>query len=194
MVLVVPATSPYKSVDDLVAAARKTPLRFGAGNSSTRVGSEMFGQMTGIALQHIPYKSNPQALTDLIGGQFDFMMPDTATAMPLVNGGRLRALAYAGSSRAAALPDLPTLSEAGVKGFELYYWVAAYAPKGTPPEVVNRLNQALVRGVNHEAVTAVYSKAMLEIFTTSPQGLADFQRSETDKWGRVIKAAGIEPE
>lgn len=194
MVLVVPASSPFQTLDDIIAAGRKRALSYGAGNSSSRVGSEMFSQMTGTQLLYVPYKSNPQALTDLIGGQFDFMLADTATANALVRSGKLKALAFAGGKRASALPNVPTFIESGVQGFELYYWVAAYAPKGTPREVVARLNDALVRSVKNDAVTAVYNNASLEVFTTTPDGLAEFQRTEAEKWGRVIKAAGIEPE
>ena len=194
MVLVVPAASAYHTVEDLLAAGRQRELNYGAGNSSSRVGSEMLGQMTGTKVRYAPYKSNPQALTDLLGGQFDFMLSDTPTAAPMVKAGKLRALAYAGATRAATLPNVPTLQEAGVKGYELYYWIGVYAPHGTPRDVVERLNQALVAEVRSASVTAVYEATAVEAFTTTPGGLADFQRSETEKWGRVIRTAGIEPE
>ena len=194
MVLVLPGTSPIKSVAEFIAAARAKPLTFGAGNSSSRVAAEMFSQMTNTKSVYVPYKGNPQAVTDLVGGQLDFMFADTATALPLVQAGRLKALAYAGEKRSSALPNLPTLDESGVKGYALYYWVAVYAPKGTPPELVKRLNEVFIKGVNSSVMGSVYSQALLDVFTTTPEGLAQFQRSETDKWGRVIKAAGIEPE
>ena len=194
MVLVVPASSPYRSVADVIAAGKKKPLSYGAGNSSSRVGSEMFSQLSGAQVLYVPYKSNPQAVTDLVGGQFDFMMADTATASPLVKGGKLRALAYAGEKRSPALPEIPTLIEAGVKDYRLYYWVAVYAPHGTPKDIIAKLNKAFVKGVKSDAITSVYNNATLDAFTTTPQGLAEFQRSETETWGRVIKAAGIQPE
>jgi tripartite-type tricarboxylate transporter receptor subunit TctC len=133
-------------------------------------------------------------VTDLVGGQMDFMFADSATALPLVNSGKLKALAYAGDKRTSALPDLPTLDELGVKGYALFYWVAAYAPKGTPPEIVRKLNEVLVKSVQTPAMKAVYAQAVLDVFTTTPDELARFQRAETEKWGRVIKAAGITPE
>jgi len=194
MVLVLPGNSPIKSVGDFITAAKNKPLTFGAGNSSSRVAAEMFSQMTGTKTLYVPYKGNPQAVTDLVGGQLDFMFADTATALPLVQAGRLKAIAYAGDKRSAAVPSLPTLDEAGVKGYELYYWVAVYAPKGTPPELVKRLNDILVTGVHSSVMTTIYTQAVLDIFTTTPDGLAQFQRAETEKWGRVIKAAGIEAE
>lgn len=194
MVLVVPASSPYRSAADVIAAGKKKPLSYGAGNSSSRVGSEMFSQLSGAQVLYVPYKSNPQAVTDLVGGQFDFMLADTATASPLVKAGKLRALAYAGEKRSPALPEVPTLIEAGVKDYKLYYWVAVYAPHGTPKDIIAKLNKAFVEGVKNDAITSVYNNATLEAFTTTPQGLAEFQRSETETWGRVIKAAGIQPE
>ncbi len=194
MVLTLPATSPIKSVAEFIAAARSKPLTFGAGNSSSRVAAEMFSQMTGAKTLYVPYKSNPQAVTDLVGGQLDFMFADTATALPLVQSGRLKAIAYAGDKRSPALPHLPTLDEAGVKGYEVYYWVAVYAPKGAPADLVKRLNEVLVKGVSSDVMRAVYKQAVLDTFTTTPEGLALFQRSETEKWGQVIRAAGIDPE
>jgi tripartite-type tricarboxylate transporter receptor subunit TctC len=194
MVLVVPATSPIKSLSEFIAAAKGRSLSFGAGNSSSRVAAEMFSQMTGTKTLYVPYKSNPQSVTDLVGGQLDFMFADSATALPLVQAGKLKALAYAGDKRSPALPGVPTLGEAGVKGYELYYWVAVYGPRGLPPDLVQRLNEVFVKGVHTDVISAVYAHAVLEPFTTSPEGLAQFQRSETEKWGRVIKAAGIEAE
>jgi tripartite-type tricarboxylate transporter receptor subunit TctC len=194
MVLTVPASSAIDSVSKFIASARANPFNVGAGNSSSRVALEMFKQMTGTKLVYVPYKSNPQAVTDLVGGQIDAMFADTATALPLVNGGKLRALAYAAHERSWALPSLPTLDESGVKGFALYYWVAVYAPRATPPEIVNRLNEAFSRSARSEIVKPTYAQAVLDVFTTSPGGLAEFQRAETEKWGRVIKDAGIEPE
>jgi tripartite-type tricarboxylate transporter receptor subunit TctC len=194
MVLALPGTSPIKSVPEFIVAAKSKSLTFGAGNSSSRVAAEMFSQMTGIKTIYVPYKSNPQAVTDLVGGQLDFMFADTATALPLVQSGRLKAIAYAGDKRSSALPALPTIDESGVKGYELVYWVAVYAPKGTPPDIIRRLNEVLVKGVNSEVMTTVYAHAVLDIYTTTPEGLAQFQKAETEKWGKVIKAAGIEPE
>jgi tripartite-type tricarboxylate transporter receptor subunit TctC len=194
MVLAVPANSPARSVADFIAYSRKKPFNFGAGNSSSRVAGELFKQMTGADLTFVPYKSNPQAVTDLVGGQLDVMFADTATTLPLIQSGRLKALGYTGMQRTAVLPSVPTLDEAGVKGYELSYWVAVYAPRGTPPEIVRRLNAAFNKAVRSEGVGTVYAQAILDVYTTTPEGLAEFQRSETEKWGRIIKGAGIEPE
>lgn len=194
MVLALPSTSPIKTLPELIAASKKRPQNFGAGNSSSRVAGELFKQMTGAALTYVPYKSNPQAVTDLVGGQIDLMFADTATALGLVNSGKLKALAYTGAQRSPELPSIPTIDESGVKGYELTYWVAAYAPHGTPPELVRRLNDAIVKGLKTPTMENIFKQIVLDPFPTTVEGLAQFQRAETEKWGRVIKGAGIEPE
>lgn len=191
--LAVPADSPYDSLADVVEAGKTKLLSFGAGNSSSQVAGEMFRQMTGSDMLYVPYKSNPQAVTDLVGGQFDVMFADPASSFALIQSGKIKALAYAGESRLPALPDVPTFKEEGFPDYELYYWVAVYAPKGTPQDIITRLNEVILAAVPTDPVQNVYKNAMLESFTTTPQGLAEFQQSETEKWGRVIKAAGIEP-
>src|SRR6476619_1509053 len=118
-VLVVRSDSPYKSVADLLAKAKKEPgkLTFGSGSSSSRVAGEMFKQLSGTNILHVPYKSNPQAITDLLGGQIDFMITDTATGVPQIKGGKLRALGVSTTRRNPLLPEVPTIDEAGVKGY-----------------------------------------------------------------------------
>jgi tripartite-type tricarboxylate transporter receptor subunit TctC len=190
----VPVTSPYKSVADVTAAAKKRNLTFAAGNSSSRVAAEMYKQMAGADLTYVPYRGNPQAVIDLIGGQVDLMFADTGTALTFVQSGKLRALAYTGTHRMAGLPDVPTMREAGVKDYDLSYWVGVYVPRGTPPEIVQRLNKAFVKAAKSDAVAAVYKSAVLDVYTTTPEELAAFQARETEAWGRVIKAAGIKPE
>jgi tripartite-type tricarboxylate transporter receptor subunit TctC len=195
-VLVVNASSPYKSVADLLGAARKNPgkLSFGSGSSSSRVAGEMLKQLSGVEILHVPYKSNPLAITDLLGGQIDLMITDTSTGVPQVKGGKLRALGYSTQKRSAQLPEVPTIAEAGVKGYDMGYWFAAYVPAGTPPAVVARLHELLVHGVKSAAAKAFFDTAGSEMWTTTPDELAKFQAAETQKWGKVIKAAGIEPE
>jgi len=195
-VLVVNASAPYKNVADLLDAARKNPgkLSFGSGSSSSRVAGEMLKQLSGVDILHVPYKSNPLAITDLLGGQIDLMITDTSTGVPQVKAGKLRALGYSTQKRSAQLPEVPTIAEAGVKGYDMGYWFAAYVPAGTPPAVVNRLNELLIHGVKSAAAKAFFDTAGSEMWTTSPDELAKFQAAETQKWGKVIKAAGIEPE
>ena len=195
-VLVVRSESPYKSVADLLAKARKDPgkLSFGSGSSSSRVAGEMFKQLSNSDILHVPYKSNPPAVQDLLAGQIDLMITDTATGLPQIKAGKLRALGVSTEKRLSLLPDVPTIAEAGVKGYDMGYWFAAYVPAGTPPDVVKRLRELLVTGTSGATAKTFYQSAGVDPWTTTPDELEKFQASETIKWGKVIKAAGIEPE
>jgi tripartite-type tricarboxylate transporter receptor subunit TctC len=195
-VLVVRPDAPYKTVADLIAKAKQAPgkLSFGSGSSSSRVAGEMFKQLTHTDILHVPYKSNPNAITDLLGGQIDFMITDTATGVPQVKGGKLRALGVSTTKRIALLPDVPTIDEAGVKGYDMGYWFAAYVPAGTPAPVVARLRELLVEGTKSTAAQSFYEGSGSDAWTTTSDELARFQVAESQKWGKVIKAAGIEPE
>ncbi|QRI90495.1 tripartite tricarboxylate transporter substrate binding protein [Delftia lacustris] len=195
-VLVVRADAPYRNVGDLLAAAKKQPgkLSFGSGSSSSRVAGEMLKQLAGVDLMHVPYKSNPLAITDLLGGQIDLMITDTSTGVPQVKSGKLRALGYSTTQRSPQLPEVPTLEEAGVKGYDMGYWFAAYAPAGTPEAVVARLNRLLSDAVHSAGAKSFFDMSGSQGWTATPQELAAFQAAETQKWGQVIKAAGIQPE
>jgi len=196
-IMVVNPSSPAKTVADFVAMAKKAPGKysFGSGSSSSRMAGELLQQMAGIKLLHVPYKSNTLAVTDLLGGQIDMMITDTATGLPQVKSGKLRALGVSGAKRSTLAPEVPTIAEAGVKGYEMGYWFAAYAPAKTPPAVVRRLNELLVKAAKSDAAKAAfYEPTGTEVFTTSPEDLAKFQATESQKWGRIVKAAGIEPE
>jgi tripartite-type tricarboxylate transporter receptor subunit TctC len=195
-VMVVNAASPYKTVADLIAKAKKEPgkLSFGSGSSSSRVAGELFKQMAGVDLLHVPYKSNPLAVTDLLGGQIDLMITDNATGLPHVKAGKLRALGVSTLKRSPLLPDVPTIDQAGVKGYDMGYWFAAYVPANTPPAVVAKLRELLIAGTGSAAAKAFFESTGSEPFTTTPEALAKFQHDESQKWGKVIKAAGIEAE
>jgi tripartite-type tricarboxylate transporter receptor subunit TctC len=196
MLLLVNADSPIKSVADLVAAAKKSPgkLNFGSGSSSSRVASELLKQMAGIDVVNVPYKSNPLAITDLLGGQVDFMFADAPTALPQVKSGKLRALAVSGNKRLAAVPALPTVEEAGVKGYDMSYWTAVYLPPGAPAAITQKLNEMMIKVSAAPAVVAYQNTTSGEAVTSTPEGLAQFQAAESQKWGQVIRAAGIQPE
>ncbi|MCW5658084.1 MAG: tripartite tricarboxylate transporter substrate binding protein [Burkholderiaceae bacterium] len=195
-VLVVAADSPHKSVADLLAFAKKNPgkVSFGSGSSSSRVAGELFQQMGGVELLHVPYKSNPLAITDLLGGQIAMMITDTSTGVPQIKAGKLRALGVSTSKRLPMLPDVPTIDEAGVKGYDMGYWFAAYVPAQTPQPVVQRLNELLAVALKTPQIKAFFDTSGGEPFPTTPEQLAKFQLDETSKWGRVIKKAGIQPE
>lgn len=196
MYLVVSQASPIRSVSDLVTIAKKSPgkLNFGAGSSSSRVGSEMLRQMAGIDVTHVPYKSNPLAVTDLIGGQIDYMFLDATTAQPHLASGKLRALAVSGLQRLSATPSVPTVDEAGIKGFDVSYWGAVYGPAGLPSALTRRLNEMFLKVNEAPEVKELRDRSSSEAATSSPEELARFQAAESRKWGQVIRAAGIVPE
>ncbi len=195
-ILVINPKNPAMNVGELIAQAKKEPgkLTFGSGSSSSRIAGELFQQMAGLQLLHVPYKSNTLAITDLLGGQIDMMITDTTTGLPQIKAGKLRALGFSGKKRSALAPDVPTIDEAGVKGYEISYWFAAYAPANTPAPVVKRLNELLVKATKSPSATTFYSSTGTDAFTTTPEELGKFQAEESQKWGRIIKAAGIQPE
>ncbi|MCY1169272.1 MULTISPECIES: Bug family tripartite tricarboxylate transporter substrate binding protein [Polaromonas] len=195
-IMVVNPALPVKSVGDFIALAKSKPgkMSFGSGSSSSRVAGELFKQMTGTYILNIPYKSNPPAVTDLLGGQIDMMITDMATGLPQVKAGKLKALGVSTRQRSPLAPEVPTIAEAGVKGYEMTYWFAAYAPAGTPADVVAKLSDMLVKAAHSSSAAPFYQSSGTEIFTSSPEELRKFQAEETLKWGRIIKGAGIEPE
>lgn len=195
-IMVVNPSVPAKTVGEFIALARKEPgkLSFGSGSSSSRIAGELFQQMAHVELLHVPYKSNPLAITDLLGNQIQMMITDTATGLPQVKTGKLRALGVSGKSRSPLAPDVPTIDEAGVKGYEMSYWFAAYAPAHTPQAVVDKLNALLVKAARSETAATFYRSTGTDVFTSTPAELAKFQGQESTKWGRIIKAANIQPE
>ncbi|SPS01317.1 Bug family tripartite tricarboxylate transporter substrate binding protein [Cupriavidus taiwanensis] len=195
-IMVVNPQVPAKTVGEFIALARQQPgkLSFGSGSSSSRIAGELFQQMAQVQLLHVPYKSNPLAITDLLGNQIQMMITDTATGLPQVKSGKLRALGVSGKARSPLAPEVPTIDEAGVKGYEMSYWFAAYAPAGTPQPVVARLNAMMVKAARSESAAGFYNSTGTEVFTSTPAELAKFQSQESGKWGRIIKAANIQPE
>lgn len=195
-IMVVNPQVPAKTVGEFIALARQQPgkLSFGSGSSSSRIAGELFQQMAQVQLLHVPYKSNPLAITDLLGNQIQMMITDTATGLPQVKSGKLRALGVSGKARSPLAPEVPTIDEAGVKGYEMSYWFAAYAPAGTPQPVVAKLNAMMVKAARSETAAGFYKSTGTEVFTSTPAELAKFQSQESGKWGRIIKAANIQPE
>ncbi len=194
-IMVVNPSLPVKTVAEFIALAKKEPgqLSFGSGSSSSRIAGELLMQMADIKLLHIPYKSNPLAVTDLLGGQINMMITDNATGMPQVKAGKLRPLGYSGAARTVLAPDVPTIGET-VKGYEMGYWFAAYVPAGTPAPVVAELNKLLLQATRSAGAVSFYQSTGTEVYTTTPAELGKFQQAESQKWGRIIKAAGIVPE
>ena len=195
-IMIVNANIPAKTVAEFIALAKAQPgkISFGSGSSSSRVAGELFQQMAGVELLHVPYKSNPLAINDLLGGQINMMITDMATGLPQVNGGKVRALGVSTTSRSPLAPDVPTISEAGVKGYEMSFWFAAYVPANTPPALVTRLHDLLVEASKGPAMQQFFTSTGVYPYLTTPADLAKFQASESEKWKAVIKKAGIEPE
>ena len=195
-VMVVNPRVPAKTVREFIALAKRQPgkLTFGSGSSSSRVASELFQQMAGLQLVHVPYKSNPMAVTELVGGQIDMMITDPVTGLPQVQAGKVRALGVSSPTRMPNAPELPTIAEAGLKGYELTFWFAAYLPAKTPPPIVARMRELLVNATKGAAAQTFFKSTGIEPWTTTPAELAKFQAAESAKWAKVIKAAGIEPE
>ena len=195
-VLVVNASAPFNSVQELLEHAKKNPgkLSFGSGSSSSRMAGEMLKQLGGVDILHVPYKSNPLAITDLMGGQIDLMITDVSTGVPQIQAGKLKALGFSTEERSVMLTDVPTIAEAGVKGYSMGYWFAAYAPVGTPAEVTNKLTQLLGDAVQSKSAEGFYKQSGTTKWRGTSAELAKFQADETQKWGKVVKAAGIQPE
>ncbi|MBV7484854.1 tripartite tricarboxylate transporter substrate binding protein [Bordetella sp. BOR01] len=196
LVMVTRPDFPAATVAEFTALAKREPgkLNFGSGSSSSRVSAELYKQLSGTDLTHIPYKSNPLALTDLLGGQIQVMFVDTSSAVSLVNNGKLRGLAVTSARRLDILPKLPTMEEAGLKDYEMSYWTAAYLPRNTPPQITARLSELLERAIHSSGLKQLMDKTGTEVSFGDAETLKQFQASETEKWARIIKAAGIQPE
>ena len=195
-IMVVNPKVEAKTVGEFIALAQKNPgkLTFGSGSSSSRIAGELLQQMANIQVLHVPYKSNPLAVTDLLGGQIDMMITDTATGIPQVKAGKVRALGVTATKRSPLAPDIPTIDEAGVKGYEMGFWFAAYVPAKTPPAVVKRLHELLVAATKGQAAVKFYETSGIDPATSTPEELAKFQGAESQKWGRIVSAAKIEKE
>jgi tripartite-type tricarboxylate transporter receptor subunit TctC len=194
-VLFVNAKSPARSVAELIARAKAEPgkLNFSSPGegSSPHLTAELFLNATQIAVQHVPYKGAAPAMTALLGGEVD-MMVDTPTApLPMFKAGRLRPLAVTSAKRLPELPDVPTMQESGLAGFEANTWFALLAPRGTPAEVVDKLNQMANTALKDPAVISQMEQASFTPAGSTPGQLADTIRSESSKWSRIIKEKNI---
>ncbi|TCT05622.1 Bug family tripartite tricarboxylate transporter substrate binding protein [Aquabacter spiritensis] len=196
LALVVNPAVPVATTQELIAYAKANPgkLSFGAGSTSSRLAVEMLKSQAGVDILYVPYKSNPQAVSDLLGGQISLMFADISTTLPAARAGKLKALGVSSAERSALAPNLPTMREAGIAGYELTAWFAAFAPAKTPADVVATLNKALVTAMGDKTVAAALVSAGIEPSSSTPAQLAAFVQSETKKWAEITKAAGIEPE
>jgi tripartite-type tricarboxylate transporter receptor subunit TctC len=155
---------------------------------------ELFLSMTGLEMVHVPYKGSAPAMVDLIGGQVSVMTATALTGIPHIRAGRLRALGVTGAERTAAAPDVPTIAEAGVPGYEAVQWYGMVAPAHTPPDVITRLNREMVAILRMPEVKEKFTADGADAAGTSPEEFARYIKAETEKWRKVAKAAGITPE
>lgn len=197
IVLEVPASSPIRSVPDLIAAAKKTPglpyATAGAGTSMNLAGV-MFAQMTGTQLTHVAYKGSGPAITDMLGGTVGVMFDNLPASLPHIQAGRLRALAVAGPSRSPALPEVPTIAEAGLKGYALEPWFGVYGPANLPPAIVKTLNQAFSEALAEPGIKDKLLQAGFTPRGSSADELAKLTQSEYQRLGDVARQAGMTAE
>ncbi|GAA0836353.1 tripartite tricarboxylate transporter substrate binding protein [Cupriavidus pauculus] len=194
LVLVTAPSTPAGSVAELIAMARANPGKVtfaSSGNGqSTHLAAELFDSMAGVRMTHVPYKGSAPALTDVMAGQATVMFDTMLSAMPFVRDGKLRALAITGATRSPAAPDVPTMAQAGLPGYEATAWNALLVPAGTPAAVQSRLSEALKAVLNQDDVRARFASQGFAATWTSPADTGQFIAREIDKWGKVVKASG----
>jgi len=192
--LVAHPSQPYKTVKELIAYAKANPgkVTFGSPGSgaSPHVSGELFKSMTGTDLLHVPYKGSAPAMTDLLGGQINIMFDNMPSAIQHVRSGKLRPIAVTTAKRSPEMPDIPTIAEAGVPGYEAMSWFGLFAPAATPKPVLDKLNAALVKVLNQADVKKKIAEQGGDVVAETPEQFAAFIKSETAKWGKVVKESG----
>jgi tripartite-type tricarboxylate transporter receptor subunit TctC len=198
-VLVVNPSVPAKSVQELIAYAKANPgkLNFASSGSGTSIhlSGELFKTMTGVQIQHVPYKGSAPALADLMGGQVQLMFDNLPSALPLIKAGKLRALGVTSLQRASALPDVPTVAESGLPGFEASSWFGLLAPAGTPKDVVAKINGDVAKWLaTPEAKEKLAAQGAIVASGLTPEAFSRHIASETTKWQKVVKESGAKVE
>jgi tripartite-type tricarboxylate transporter receptor subunit TctC len=193
-VLVVHPSLSVNNVAELVALAKKDPGKLNYASSGNGSGQHlfmaMFASMSGIALTHVPYKGSGQAINDLLAGTVPMAMPGAATMVKHIRAGKLRALATTGKSRAAQLPEVPTLAESGLAGYEAYVWMGLLAPKGTPRAIVESLQREAKAALATPEVSGYMTEAGIESVGSTPEQMDAFFREERDRWAKIVKETG----
>ncbi len=195
-VLVVNPTLPVKTEAELIDYAKARPgvLNYSSAGTGTspHLSMELFRSMAGITLTHVPYKGTGPAVVDVVGGQVQLSMPNLLTAMPHIKAGTLRALGVTGPRRATALPNVPTIAEAGLPGYESVQWYGLLAPMGTPAPLVARLHAEIAKSLASPEIQAALTNEGAEAVGNKPEEFAAFIKSEIDKWSTVVKTARIQ--
>jgi len=193
-VVVVHPSIPVKSVKELIGFIKARPGRINFGSSGTgssvHMSGEMLKVMAGLDMTHIPYKGNPQAVTDLMAGQIELMITNMPSVIPYIQSGRLRALAVTTKARSPALPDLPTMEEAGLPGYESSAWFGLVSPAAVPRDIVSKLNAEVMRIVGLEDVKRNLASQGAYPLVMTPEEFGAFMKAETAKWAKIVKASG----
>ena len=189
-------SSPVNSVKELIALAKARPgqLTFGSGGgsgSSDQMAGELFKLIAGVDIVHVPYKSGPQAMNDLIGGQMSVYFGGIPVQLPMIKAGKVKALATSGLKRSSQLPDVPTMAEAGVPGYELDVWYGLFAPRGTPKAVIAKIAADAIRIMQAPDMRERWNAVGVEPAGTAPAEFSRQFRTEIDKWAKVVKAAKL---
>lgn len=194
-VLVVGAGSPFKDVKDLIAQAKAKPgkINFASGGAGTvqRLAAELFRQQLGLDLVHVPYKSGGPAITDVAGGQVDFMFGTVSATAPLVQGGKLRALATSSPQRSSMLPAVPTIAESAIPAYEVFEWNGIFLPSATPDAVVTRLSQAVMEVMKEDEVRKRFTDLGVQPIGSTPAQFVDYLKKEDTRWADVIRKGHI---
>lgn len=198
LVLVVPSVSPIRTLADLLARAKAAPGKLAFASSGNGTGGHLAGELleevAGIKMLHVPYKGTAPALTDVLGGQVDLMFSVIPSALPHIDAGKLRAIGITGAHRSPRLPDVPTVAEGGLKGYESSLAYGLMAPRGTPDAVIKSLGQAVAKATESPALREAFKAEGAEPLAGSAADFQALMQTESDKWGRVIRQAGIKPE
>jgi tripartite-type tricarboxylate transporter receptor subunit TctC len=198
LILVTPPSFPPNSVKELVALLKASPGKYsyasGGAGAGAHLSAEMFKHMTGTSVVHIPYKGNAPALADVLGGHVQFMFDTITTSLPQVKAGKLKALATTGPVRSPLAPEFPTMIEAGIPGFEMSAWYMVFAPRKTPPEVLEKLNTAINQAISDPALVRQMAAEGVTFVGGSLAAADKFVNGEVERWGTLIKATGIQAE
>ncbi len=195
-VLVVSGKSPVTSVKALSDYLKSKDGKglFGYANSTSLASAELYKSLAGVSATEVAYKGVPQSITELVSGEIDFVFADATFAVPQIQQGTIRALAVTSAKRSAALPNVPTMAEAGVSGYDLFAWFAAFLPANSPPEIATQLSAWLNEIQSRDETKQFLLKLATEVFPGSPQSLTTFQASEIKKWGNIVRIAKIQPQ